>query len=79
MRKTGDKVFVIIKHTDTENSFVLDIRARILKNQFKFDYPKDKIYWFVEDLYGDSKGSFCEEELFDTKEDAIKSILGDKK
>lgn len=78
LRKPGDKVFVVIKHTDTENSFVLDIRARILKNQFKLDYPKSKISWFVEDLYGDSKGSFHEEELFDTKEEAIKSILGGK-
>lgn len=78
LRKPGDKVFVIIKHTDTENSFVLDIRARILKSQFKLDHPKSKISWFVEDLYGDSKGSFHEEELFDTKEDAIKSILGGK-
>lgn len=76
MRKPGDKVFVVIKHTDTENSFVLDIRARILK--FQFNYYKFKPSWFVEDIYGNSKGSFYEEELFDTKEDAIKSIIGGK-
>lgn len=76
MFKKGDEVFVIIKFTNTENSFVVDIRKRILTSPVIL--PKDNsepFSWWTTDIDGNSKGSHSCKELFRSKDEALRTIL----
>lgn len=74
MFKKGDVVFVIVKATNTENSFVIDIRKRILYQPTGlYKTGNEPHAWYTTDVEGNAKGSYAE--LFKTKDEALRTIL----
>ena len=70
MRKSGDRVFVISKYINTENSFAVEVRTRVLKTRLD-----DEDAWWVENIYGTAKGKVSEKDMFDSNEEAIQHAL----
>lgn len=74
MFKKGDVVFVVIKFTNTDNSFTIDIRKRILTEPTELCKTGNEPYaWYTTDVEGNSKGSYAE--LFKTKDEALRTML----